>query len=65
MENDRMGFYTGVYHFKNYLPYPREGGGKGYDFGETNEKIKHQQFSSFWLFSVISLYKSFIPPIQW
>jgi len=36
MEKDRMGLYTGLYHFENYLPYPREGrGGEGYEFGET------------------------------
>ena len=45
MEKDRMGLYTGLYHFENYLPYPREGrGGEGYEFGETKWKklnIKH------------------------
>ena len=39
MEKDRMGLYTGLYHFKNYLPYPREGGGgKVMNLGKQNEK---------------------------
>ena len=47
MENDRMGFYTGVYHFKNYLPYPREGGGKVMTLGKQMKKLNINNFHPF------------------